>query len=458
METYNASQATADFWKSQVNATGKDLASKREVYKTAGDAAAAEKTRVGVAQNTLSATTTSKTTLQNWIKDNIIRIGGLVSKTGSALKVTLLTMRYEDAKLTGIATEGEKRAALGEQESVDAEFSSLSVNAAAVHSTNDAQSKELDENVLASFTQRSSAKDLFVNKTREERKEKDALDAMESSETAAKEEGANLDAESKRLEALRRRSTLDTLNFKVESGWKKAAKARDPSRTQALEKSVYSEIIAAWDRDGTPMGPGAMDQWYLDTSDLLYSRGGVDGFLKQEVIARCSTACSAYTEERCSTGAVSQQCTNGQVFRARFARTGTVNAKNDWFICRCNSGVLQFAASEDLTVVREKGTQLKASLKPENIKFDTDLRAEEMLPEHHVKCFRDFEGWLQNKADFSNDLAKLDELALAPPGRSKVVYSTVRDQWQTSCITEAAPGKFVSLSTDGSFDIIRAEV
>ena len=59
-----------------------------------------------------------------------------------------------------------------------------------------------------------------------------------------------------------------------------------------LERSVYKAITAAWDRDGTPLGPGMLDHWYLDGTKITYAHNNQPGFLKEEVIARCSSACS----------------------------------------------------------------------------------------------------------------------------------------------------------------------
>lgn len=264
-----------------------------------------------------------------------------------------------------------------------------------------------------------------------------------------------------RLEALRRKSALEALTLRVESIWKKRAKLHDPDRSRRLEKSVYSEILAVWDRDGTPLGPGSLDSWYLDAKALTYIHNNEPGYLKEEVISRCSAACSTYADLQCSQGKVSRSCTRGRVYRVRFARTGTMEAKNDWFVCWCNSGVMQLAASEALDVVREKNRLLRASLKPEDMKFDTSLHAEEMLPDTHVHCFRDFEKWITQKADFAqNDpklFPKLDELALTSPTHAEATYKYVRDKWYKECLKEAPPAPLANGthagSTDGSLDI-----
>lgn len=235
----------------------------------------------------------------------------------------------------------------------------------------------------------------------------------------------------------------------------------DPDRTRRLEKSVYSEIIAAWERDGTPLGPGVLDSWYLDSSHILYSHDNKPGFLKEEVISRCSAACSEFADLRCSKGLVSRSCTRGRVYRVRFARTGTMEAKNDWFVCRCNSGVMQFAASETLAISREKNRLLQASVTPQDLAFDTSLHAEEMLPDVHVHCFRDFEDWVTRKAPFAQPkpelFDKLDKLALTAAQEAEATYLYVKDLWQKECLKAALPtpppaGTHPG-STDGSLDI-----
>ena len=37
---------------------------------------------------------------------------------------------------------------------------------------------------------------------------------------------------------------------------------------------------------------------------------------------------------------------------------------------------------------------------PEDIDFSRPLHQQELLPDKHVQCFRDFEPWMKTKADF----------------------------------------------------------
>jgi hypothetical protein len=267
--------------------------------------------------------------------------------------------------------------------------------------------------------------------------------------------------ELERLEKLRRETALEALTLRVESIWKKRAKKHDPLNNRRLEKSVFSKIVAAWDRDGTPLGPGVVDGWYLDTTKLLYSHENAPGYLKEEIISRCSSACGEYADLACTNGHVSRSCTRGRVYRVRYQRVGTIDAENDWFICRCNSGVMQFAAREIFDVVREKNRLIRADLEPEGLTFDMRLHAEEMLPDNHVHCFRDFEDWLTQKTDFAQPVRAmfevLDGLALSPPEEAEEAYLRVKEKWYAECLQEALPpppppGTHPG-STDGSIDI-----
>jgi len=268
-------------------------------------------------------------------------------------------------------------------------------------------------------------------------------------------------AELERLEKLRRETALEALTLRVESIWKKRAKKHDPINKRRLEKSVFDKIIAAWDRDGTPLGPGVIDTWYLDASKITYSFENKPGYLSDKVISRCSSACSEYADLQCAQGRVSRTCTRGRVFRVRYARTGTIDAANDWFVCRCNSGVMQFAAREKLDVIREKNRIIRAVVAPADLTFDVRLHAEEMLPDVVVRCFRDFEDWLTKKTDFSQPIREkfedLDALALSPPEEAEKAYKKVKELWQSQCIKEPAPPppppNTHPGSTDGSLDI-----
>lgn len=271
--------------------------------------------------------------------------------------------------------------------------------------------------------------------------------------------------ELERLEKLRRKTALEALTLRVESIWKKRSKRHDPDNKRRLEKSIYSKISAAWDRDGTPLGPGKLDTWYLDASKITHAHENIPGYLNEAVISRCSSACSEYGDLQCSEGHIARACTRGRVYRARYTRTGTINAANDWFVCRCNTGVMQFAARETLDVVRQKNQLIQASVTSDHITFDIRLHAEEMIPDRHVHCFRDFEDWITKKTDFAqpsrDKFEELDALALSKPEEAVSAYETVKKLWYEGCLKEALPGppppQTRPGSTDSSLDIFNMQ-
>jgi len=325
----------------------------------------------------------------------------------------------------------------------------------------DSEAAKQDNMEAAAVGPRNRLKIVLVVKQDEEAKLKKEQKALDSKLTTTTKKQKKYQKELERLEKLRRSSALEALTLRVESIWKKRSKLHDPNRKQRLERSVYKVITAAWDRDGTPLGPGKLDHWYLDGSKITYAHKNQPGFLKEEVISRCSSACSEYADLQCTEGKVARACTRGRVYRARFQRTGTISAQNDWFVCRCNSGVMQFAARETLDVVRQKNRLLQASITPDGITFDSRLHAEEMMPDNHVHCFRDFEKWLTTKTPFAKPtkkkFAELDALALSKPDKAVEAYDKVKKMWYDGCIKEAEPagppkGTHPG-STDGSLDI-----
>ena len=309
---------------------------------------------------------------------------------------------------------------------------------------------------------RNRLKIVLVQKQDEEMKMKKEQKILNAQVVTAQNAQKKWQSELERLEKLRRTTALEALTLRIESIWKKRSKLHDPDRTQRIERSVYSAITAAWDRDGSPLGPGKIDDWYLDGSKITFSHNNQPGFLKEEVISRCSSACSEYADLSCSEGKVSRSCTRGRVYRARFKRTGTISAENDWFVCRCNSGVMQFAARESLDIVRQKNRLIQATVAPSGLTFDTRLHSEEMMPDTHVHCFRDFTKWLTTKTPFAKPtkekFAELDALALSKPDEAINAYNAVKKMWYDSCLKEAEPAASTPAgthpgSTDGSLDI-----
>merc|ERR1712096_313704 len=103
-----------------------------------------------------------------------------------------------------------------------------------------------------------------------------------------------------------------------------------------MERGILTKVLGSWDRDGTPIAGTTHDDWYWTRSNLFHSHHGEAGFLNQTIIQRCSVACENVSEEECGT-------------KQGNKKSGTVGAESDWFVCRCNSGVLQLAGSETQT-------------------------------------------------------------------------------------------------------------
>jgi len=161
--------------------------------------------------------------------------------------------------------------------------------------------------------------------------------------------------------------------------------------------------------------------------------------------------------------------------RVRFDKTKTITAESDWFVCRCNSGVMQFVASNHLRIQHRPGVVPKAELQPNGVIFDTRLNGPERVPDHHVHCFRDFRTWLHSKPDFAKPTdtseahlnpaaidhqpaSVLDSLALSSLADLKTTYDTVKDLWRSQCLREPQPPAHAKQtypgSTDGSMDVL----
>eukprot|EP00656_Telonema_subtile_P025469 TRINITY_DN2753_c0_g1_i1.p1 TRINITY_DN2753_c0_g1~~TRINITY_DN2753_c0_g1_i1.p1 ORF type:complete len:1327 (-),score=350.02 TRINITY_DN2753_c0_g1_i1:396-4376(-) len=284
----------------------------------------------------------------------------------------------------------------------------------------------------------------------------------------------------------RRASTMEALQQRVEELWRKKAQVQMwPLGARRGERSAFKRIVAGWDRDGTPLGPGKVDNWLRASLQKLVfpyeakashvNHIGQEvltrelGFLSSEVISRCSAACEPFAELECHEGTVGQACTRGQVFRVRYQYEHTFEAAEaDWFVCRCNSGVMQFASSESLSVERCKDELMTLEYSPTETSFQTRLHARELLPESWVRCWGGFRSWLNHQTNFGHSLdlqeadphmvrhillnwtnqpsnqletpfLVLDRLAL---GRdAEAVFLEVRQLWQTECVgMEGAEG------------------
>lgn len=233
-----------------------------------------------------------------------------------------------------------------------------------------------------------------------------------------------------KAESKRRTMALKALTKRVEEQWRMIDRlAISPLALRRLEDSQFMKIVDGWDRDGTPVGPGKMDNWILaslkelvdqyETKPRYLNQMGqevitaVPGHLNAKVISRCSAACEPYAEMECSTGIVGEACTRGQVFRARFKYLEQYDdAEADWFICRCNGGVMQFASTESFEAERQIGKVMGVHYAPDDMQFSVRLHDQELLPAKWVDCWVGFREWLTTKTDFveSRNMTEMDRV------------------------------------------------
>jgi hypothetical protein len=229
----------------------------------------------------------------------------------------------------------------------------------------------------------------------------------------------------------------------------------NPKRDDRLKPSVFERITGAWDYDGSPIGPGEMESWNINAENtgLLHTHQGQTGFLNQKVVFSCSTACKLLSPPECSIGRIERSCSRGRVFRARFKQSDTV--KNDFFVCRCNNGIMQFSAQESLSVVRHKNQLLRSRLTAGGLIFKKRLHQAELIPEQHVKCFVGFKPFLGDH--MGNTTEGIELTAHKPAIASESIYDSARQQWYEKCLSEEdyASSKNQQIgSTDSSFDIV----
>jgi len=274
-------------------------------------------------------------------------------------------------------------------------------------------------------------------------------------------------------EKQRRALTLAALHIRVLRRWRLWANENDPQKAQPLERGVLSKVLGAWDRDGTPIAGTVYDNWmWKDSSQLFEDHNGQPGFLKSTVTEKCSQSCMATSEEECGAPYAKRNagaCSRGRVFRVRFKKVDTIAAMADWFVCRCNTGVMQFAGSEQEEWYRSKNSWVKASLKPSGLTFDVRLHAAEMLDDKVTHCFRDFSKWIRTKPSFaqptnvsmaafspeSMDLlpaSNLDALALSPFKDITTTYNKVKNLWREECLFQPMPKRYPEGTAPGSDD------
>jgi len=343
------------------------------------------------------------------ITDEEKSVNNICAKAGSIRLSDLLQMRkkwallyFEDAKLqTGAWTVLVKST---EQPVLDAKArETLATKALKV------EIKQAEKNV-AEVAEMSAAAKLVHAKAlmKEEMFRKDAAFAGEQWDTT-KAEIKKMDATFAFTEAARTKSTLKALFGRVESMWQRgnAKEVRDPKAARYVETARFKRIIAMWDRDGAPIGPGSVDAWMNDFQGFLERRsfgassGKLPNCLKSAVRNRCSQQCQKTGAMiQCSNGVLSRACSFGMVMRVRFEVKDVMRASSDYWVCRCNSGVMQYTTQEKWKVVRKKEKLLQVNYTPEDIDFSRRLHENELLPDKHTHCFRDFVPWLKTKADY----------------------------------------------------------
>jgi hypothetical protein len=229
-----------------------------------------------------------------------------------------------------------------------------------------------------------------------------------------------------------------------------------------MPEAVFDRVVAAWDRDGTPLGPGLMDDPNLKGS-AIYSYQGQKGFLTNQVLQACSVECAMALPE-CSTGKVERACTRGLVYRARFgAPEGPSGSANDFFVCRCNNGVMQFSSREAQTWTRDKGYGMKASVK--SVVFKQQLFQKERVGEKEMACFGGFKSWIMKT--YGNVTAELEQMAAKPKTAfaKDLQYKQIRKAWYNDCLGVKSPrdgkrggidpsAQLTALGSDSSMDII----
>jgi len=117
----------------------------------------------------------------------------------------------------------------------------------------------------------------------------------------------------------------------------------------------------------------------------------------------------------CSTGIVGEACTRGQVFRTRFKYSEQYDdAEADWFVCRCNGGVMQFASTESFEAERRMGKVMGVHYAPADMQFSVRLHDQELLPAKWVDCWVGFREWLTTQTDFvkSRNMTEVDQVVV----------------------------------------------
>lgn len=276
-------------------------------------------------------------------------------------------------------------------------------------------------------------------------------------------------------ENVRRSAGLSALFMRIRLWWLNRGLPVHPRHSTYLEHSAYHRVLAMWDYSGTPVPQSHIDNWSQLQELAPSKKFGRIGQLKSVMREACSVACEEVSEMQCINRDGVESCGRGEVMRVRFGLTKTYTAESDWFVCRCNSGVMQFAASGVMTMQHKKDHLQTAELHLNSTKFDVPLHGPERIPDAHVHCFREFRSWLHTKPDFASKVdvstahldpnsvdvsaaSHLDALALSKPSDQKVTYDNVKDLWREQCLREPLPPAHGADTrtgfTDGSIDVL----
>jgi hypothetical protein len=276
-------------------------------------------------------------------------------------------------------------------------------------------------------------------------------------------------------ENVRRSAGLAALFMRVRLWWLNRGLPVHPQHSTLFEHSAYHRLLAMWDYSGTPVPQSHIDNW-SQLQELEPSKQyGQIGQLRTVMREACSLACEEVSDMQCIKRDGVESCGRGEVMRVRFGLSRTYTAESDWFVCRCNSGVMQFAASGMMTVHHKKDHAETAELQLDQVKFDVPLHGPERIPDAHVHCFREFRSWLHTKPNFAAKVdvstahldpnsvdvtaaSHLDSLALSKPSDQKITYDHVKDLWREQCLREPLPpahdADTRSGFTDGSIDVL----
>jgi len=256
------------------------------------------------------------------------------------------------------------------------------------------------------------------------------------------------------LNVIRYAATTKALTARYYDQYGRAQKKITPNTRERMAESTFDRITAAWDRDGTPQGPGYLEN--AVSGNLIYTHRGRTGFLHKAVIGACGEAC-ILSRPKCSRGKVGRACTKGRVFRVRYQSATLPGAFDNYFMCQCNSGVTQYTSRERTTWNRGKNSMVTAAMDATGISFKKRLARKESVPPAEIACFSGFMAWMNGK--YGKNYVQLDRMVNAPK-QANEQYAEARRLWYYECVKRKDTGKptgfaepKVAWITDSSMDV-----